>query len=60
MRYKSFLAFCAVISLPTQSSEFIIEDLNRSEHKQSSWVVLPYVFSTESMGFTVGAVAILD
>ena len=60
MRYKSFLTFCAVFTLPIQSSEFIIEDLNRSEHKQSSWVVLPYVFSTESMGLTVGAVAILD
>jgi hypothetical protein len=43
----------------TNASEFLIEDLNRDKNKQQTWVVLPYIFSSESMGFTIGAVGIL-
>ena len=42
----------------TNASEFLIEDLNRDKNKQQTWVVLPYAFSSESMGFTMGAVGI--
>ncbi len=46
--------FCNSIN----ASEFLIEDLNRDKNKQQTWVVLPYVFSSDSMGFTMGAVGI--
>lgn len=53
-------ACTSLFSLPLQSAEFITKDLNRDKNKQSTWLVLPYVFSSESMGFTTGAVALLD
>lgn len=48
-------AFCFWSTI-SPASEFLIEDLNRD--KQQTWVVLPYAFSSESMGFTIGAVGI--
>lgn len=56
-----FIIACYVVCLPTvHSSEFIVEDLNRAENKQSTWAVLPYMFSSGSMGVTTGAAALLD
>lgn len=40
------------------ASEFPIEDLNRDKNKQQMWAVLPYLFRSNSMAFTVGAVGI--
>ncbi|WP_243834597.1 BamA/TamA family outer membrane protein [Psychromonas algarum] len=60
MKCKFILAYCAALSFPTLASEFTVEDLNRSEDKQNTWVVLPYAFSTDSMGLTAGAVLLLD
>jgi len=60
-RLTKTILFYFIISLSCTSSlasEFLIEDLNRD--KQQTWVVLPYVFSSESMGFTMGAVGIFD
>jgi hypothetical protein len=39
------------------ASEFILEDINNTKDK-SSYIVLPYLFSSDSMGLTVGAVGI--
>ncbi|HIP76632.1 MAG TPA: hypothetical protein EYH12_05850 [Psychromonas hadalis] len=41
------------------AAEYLIKDLNSPDNKQKSWVVLPYAFSSENMGMTMGAVAIL-
>ncbi|GLS89692.1 hypothetical protein GCM10007916_07590 [Psychromonas marina] len=59
---KSIYAFCLILSLPITSyaSEFLIDDLNRDKSKQQTWLVLPYVFSSDSMGFTTGAVGIFS
>ncbi|MEI6897018.1 MAG: BamA/TamA family outer membrane protein [Psychromonas sp.] len=38
----------------------MIEDLNRDKDKQQTWLVLPYAFSSESMGMTVGAVGVFS
>lgn len=63
LRYlkKITLAFFILSTLPTSNiaSEFILEDLNRDKRKQKTWIVLPYAFSSQSMGLTVGAVGIL-
>ncbi len=61
-RLGSVFTFCAFILLPhfAVASEFITEELNRPEQKQSTWMVLPYIFSSDSMGLTGGAVAIFD
>ncbi|WP_022942865.1 BamA/TamA family outer membrane protein [Psychromonas hadalis] len=48
------------LSLSSIASDFLIEDLNRDKSKQQTWVVLPYIFSSESMGLTVGAVGIFS
>jgi len=47
-----------ILSSASSASEFLIEDLNRDQNKQKTWVVLPYAFNSQSMGFTVGAVGI--
>ncbi len=41
------------------ASEFILEDINTTD-KQSSFAILPYVFSAESTGLTAGVVAIMN
>ncbi len=48
-----------LLPLSLGASEFIVEDINASK-KQSSWIALPYVFSSESMGFTTGLVGIFN
>jgi hypothetical protein len=45
--------------LPTAfSAEHLIEDVNRPQDKQKNWIAIPYVFSSDSMGFTMGTVGI--
>jgi len=39
--------------------EFIVQDTNSSK-KDATWIALPYVFSSTSMGLTTGVVAILN
>ena len=61
MRKSLFIAFCYFIALSfltvkALGAEFLIKDLTRSDNKQNSWIALPYAFSSDSMGFTVGAV----
>ena len=53
-----FFSLLLSIGLSTAASaaEFLIEDLTRPKDKQKSWIALPYAFSSDSMGFTMGAV----
>ena len=53
----SKLSIALLISSSLYSAEFLLEDINATK-KNSSYIVLPYVFSSESMGFTAGAVGI--
>jgi len=39
--------------------EFIVEDVNTTG-KKSTWIALPYVFSSDSMGLTAGVVGIFN
>jgi hypothetical protein len=39
------------------AGETIVKDLNKNK-KTKSWIILPYAFKTESMGFTLGVVGI--
>ncbi|OQX58917.1 MAG: hypothetical protein B5M52_04490 [Helicobacteraceae bacterium 4484_230] len=53
---------CAVFSVIcscASASEFIVEDINFSK-RQATWIALPYVFDSESMGFTGGIVGIFN
>lgn len=54
-----FFLLLTSIPLTSVASEFIVEDINASK-KQAHWIVLPYFFSSESMGFTSGLVGIFN
>lgn len=57
--FKSFILFFLFSSSYLQAAQFITEDINASK-KNSSWIALPYLFSSESMGLTVGVGAIAN
>ncbi len=38
--------------------EFIVKDMHRDDNKTSTWIALPYVFSSSATGLTAGAVGI--
>jgi len=59
---KSHLAISllSLLSLASHASEFLIEDLNRDKNQQETYVVLPYAFSSESMGLTAGVVGVFS
>ena len=63
-RRLSLKTFFLVILFSAQSfavaSEYIYKRVHLADEKQTSWIVLPYIFSSESMGTTVGAVGIFD
>jgi len=40
------------------ASEFIVKDINRDDNKTSTWIALPYIFSSTSTGLTGGVAAI--
>jgi len=42
------------------AGEYIYKKVHVADEKQSSWIVLPYLFSSDSLGLTVGAVGIFD
>jgi len=53
------LLLTPLLIFSANSAEFILEDVNNSK-KSSTWIVLPYLFSSESMGLTTGAVGIFN
>ncbi len=53
------ILFIILVSTLVNASQFIVQDVNKTT-KQSSWIALPYVFSSESMGFTAGVVGIFS
>ncbi|MEH6453666.1 MAG: BamA/TamA family outer membrane protein [Psychromonas sp.] len=55
-----FLASFIAIPNLAIASEYLYKKVHVLEEKQRSWIVLPYVFSSDSMGLTVGAVGIFD
>jgi hypothetical protein len=63
-RYLKEIIYCLLLisAFPSTSnaSEFLVDDLNRDKSKQQTWLVLPYIFSSDSMGFTAGAVGIFS
>jgi len=57
---KRSLFLCTFLLVPAlNASEFITEDINASK-KQSTWIALPYIFSSDSMGLTAGVVGIFN
>ncbi len=54
---KLYLVLLLVFN--TYAAQFIVEEINSSK-KSSTWIMLPYIFSSESMGLTTGAVAIFN
>ncbi len=46
------------LPLISGAAEFDIVDVNDSTVSQKSWIALPYAFSTDAMGFTMGAVVL--
>ena len=53
------LLLVIIFSSLLNAVEFIVKDVNRDDNKSSTWIVLPYAFSSSSTGFTAGAVAVL-
>ena len=51
-----FLAFFFTTSI--YASEFIVKELSRDENKTSTWIALPYIFSSDTTGLTGGIVRI--
>lgn len=56
---KYFILFCILTFHYLQAAQFITKDVNASK-KNSSWIALPYIFSSESMGLTAGVGAIAN
>ncbi|EAS41608.1 hypothetical protein P3TCK_19335 [Photobacterium profundum 3TCK] len=56
----TFFVFSTIATSQSNASEYITEKTHNHNQKQSSWVVLPYIFSSDSMGLTTGAVGIFD
>jgi len=54
---KIVLLVVFFVSTSLFGAEFILKDINETK-KNSSYIVLPYLFSSDSMGLTVGAVGI--
>ena len=55
------LFFVATLSsIHLGATEFIVRDINKQEDKNYSWIVLPYLFSSESTGITGGIVGIMN
>jgi len=40
------------------ATEFIVKDVSREDNKTSTWIALPYIFSSSSTGLTGGVVGI--
>ncbi|MCK5819166.1 MAG: BamA/TamA family outer membrane protein [Psychromonas sp.] len=51
-----FISF--FLSTKVFSAEFLIKDLSLPDHKQSSWIILPYAFSSDKTGFAAGIVGL--
>jgi len=56
---RSLLLSTLLFAPSLGASEFIVEDINATK-KQSTWIALPYVFSSDSMGLTAGVVGIFN
>jgi hypothetical protein len=56
---KLFVLFIFLVLHSLHGAEFIVQEQNSSK-KPSTWIALPYLFSSDSMGFTVGAVGIFN
>ena len=54
--YLFLLFFCLIPVL--HAAEFIVKDMNRDDNKSSTWIALPYAFSSSATGFTVGIAGI--
>ena len=57
IRIYFFLFLLWMIST-LQATEFIVKDVNRDDNKSSTWIVLPYAFSSGSTGLTGGVAGI--
>lgn len=56
---KIFPYFSMIILVSTlHASEFIVKELSRDENKTTTWIVLPYAFSSDTTGLTGGVVGI--
>ena len=54
---RSLLLLMLSVSL-LNAVEFIVKDVNRDDNKTSTWIALPYAFSSSATGFTAGVAAI--
>ncbi|WP_028866150.1 BamA/TamA family outer membrane protein [Psychromonas aquimarina] len=61
---RSAIVFFTAVSImfgpQSAAAEYIVEKVNPLRTKQKDWVVLPYAFSSDSMGFTAGAAGIFS
>jgi len=49
-----------VVQTSLFSVEFIVKDANVEDGKDATWIALPYLFSSDSMGLTTGIVGIFN
>jgi len=57
-KIKILLFFGIIFSSILYSAEYIVQDINNKE-TQKSYILLPYLFSSDSMGLTMGVAGIM-
>jgi len=63
MHLKKRLLCGLIVTLSSTSiyaTEFIVKDVDKNRTKNSTWIALPYFFSSESTGLTAGVIGIFN
>ena len=55
---KTLIICCIPMSL--LATEFIVEDVNLTKKDNSTWIALPYLFSSDATGLTLGVIGIFN
>ncbi len=54
------LLLALLLCVQLSATEFIVKDIRTDEEKITSWIVLPYLFSSDTTGITGGLVGIMN
>jgi len=52
--------FILLSAVSTSATEFIVKDVDSNKSKNSTWIALPYLFSSDSTGLTAGVIGIFN
>ncbi len=57
---RSLVLVTTLCSIDVGATEFIVKDINKHKDESNSWIVLPYLFSSDSTGVTGGVIGIAN